>query len=118
MFTDESAKDGRTHIRQYGRAYRGTQCCQRTHFIRGVRYSILPVLTLDGIITYDIIQGSVSSERFVQFLRQYVVRPVDLIFGNSGSIIFRSPSPILILDPTASWSLITVISTIPLRSAN
>ena len=36
--------------------------------VRGRCYSILPVLTLDGLIAWDIIEGSVTSERFVQFL--------------------------------------------------
>ncbi|KAJ8587036.1 hypothetical protein M405DRAFT_697948, partial [Rhizopogon salebrosus TDB-379] len=36
------------------------------------RYSILPILTLNGIIAYDIIEGPVTSERFVQFLREYL----------------------------------------------
>jgi hypothetical protein len=37
------------------------------------RLSILPVLTLDGIITYDIIPGSVTLAWFLQFLRELVV---------------------------------------------
>ncbi|THU81206.1 hypothetical protein K435DRAFT_573138, partial [Dendrothele bispora CBS 962.96] len=36
------------------------------------RVSILPVLTLDGIITYDLIPGPVTSARFVQFLRELI----------------------------------------------
>ncbi|KIK35733.1 hypothetical protein CY34DRAFT_53568, partial [Suillus luteus UH-Slu-Lm8-n1] len=36
-------------------------------------YSILPILTLDGIITYDIIEGPVTSERFIQFFREHVL---------------------------------------------
>ncbi|KAG1850454.1 hypothetical protein F4604DRAFT_1495438, partial [Suillus subluteus] len=35
-------------------------------------YSILPILTLDGIIAYDIIEGPVTSERFAQFLREHL----------------------------------------------
>ncbi|KDQ55614.1 hypothetical protein JAAARDRAFT_91352, partial [Jaapia argillacea MUCL 33604] len=37
------------------------------------RYSILPILTMDGIIAYDIIEGLVTSEWFVQFLRDHVI---------------------------------------------
>jgi hypothetical protein len=51
----------------------GKRCVQRKCFVRGRRYSILPVLTLDGLITWDIIEGSVTSERFVEFLRENVV---------------------------------------------
>ncbi|PBK92653.1 hypothetical protein ARMGADRAFT_930649, partial [Armillaria gallica] len=35
-------------------------------------YSILSILTLDGIIAYDIIPGSVTSEKFVDFLRKKI----------------------------------------------
>ncbi|KAG2351152.1 hypothetical protein BDR07DRAFT_1321117, partial [Suillus spraguei] len=49
------------------------RCVQRKCFVRGKRYSILPILTLDGIIAYDIIEGPVTSERFVRFLREHVV---------------------------------------------
>ncbi|KAF8833341.1 hypothetical protein BDN67DRAFT_917217, partial [Paxillus ammoniavirescens] len=36
------------------------------------RYSILPTLTLDGIIAYDIIEGSVTGEHFIQFLKDHM----------------------------------------------
>jgi hypothetical protein len=39
----------------------------------GKRFSILPIITLDGIITHDIIEGSVTTEKFVDFLRELVV---------------------------------------------
>jgi hypothetical protein len=42
-------------------------------FIHGVRHSILPALTLDGIISLDIFEGSVNKERFLSFLREQVV---------------------------------------------
>jgi len=73
MFTDETAKDEQTSGRRMGWSKVGTQCVQRRCFVRGQRYSILPVLTLDGLITWDIIEGSVTSERFVQFLRENVI---------------------------------------------
>jgi len=73
MFGDEASKDERTLGRRRGWSLRGTRCIQRKCFVRGKRFSILPILTLDGIIAYDIIEGSVTSERFVQFLRELVV---------------------------------------------
>ncbi|KIJ68871.1 hypothetical protein HYDPIDRAFT_81779, partial [Hydnomerulius pinastri MD-312] len=36
-------------------------------------YSILPVITLDGIIAYDIIEGAVTSKHFTQFLRDFIM---------------------------------------------
>ncbi|KAI0682350.1 hypothetical protein BC835DRAFT_1299641, partial [Cytidiella melzeri] len=64
MFTDESHKDQRTHDRLYGYSEIGVPCVQRATFVHGqsCRYSsILPLLTLDGIITYDLIEGSLTS---------------------------------------------------------
>jgi hypothetical protein len=40
---------------------------------RGTRWSILPILTLDGIVTHDIVHGSVTSQHFLRFLRELVV---------------------------------------------
>jgi hypothetical protein len=41
--------------------------------VHGRRYSILLVLTMDGLIMLDIAEGLVTSERFVQFLQENVV---------------------------------------------
>jgi len=79
MFGDEAAKDERTSARKRGWALRGSRCIQRKRFVRGRRLSILPILTLDGIIAYDIIEGSVTSERFLQFLRELVVSSVSFV---------------------------------------
>ena len=80
MFVDESAKDERTSGQRMGRSRVGTRCVQRRCFVRGCCYSILPVLTLDGLITWDIVEGSVTSERFVQFFQENVVRHYMFIF--------------------------------------
>jgi hypothetical protein len=74
IFIDEAAKNKRTTGRPMGWAVVGERCVQRRCFVRGQRYSILPALTLDGIITYDIIEGSVTAARFLTFLRELVVR--------------------------------------------
>ena len=74
MFVDEAARNKRTSARAKGWSSVGKRCVQRTCFGRGQRFSILPILTLDGIITYDIIPGSVTSDRFLQFLHEMVVR--------------------------------------------
>ena len=73
MFGDEAAKNERTTARRRGWSVQGSRCVQRKVFVRGRRFSILPILTLDGIIAYDIIEGSVTSDRFLQFLRELVV---------------------------------------------
>jgi len=73
MFIDEAAKNDRTSARLKGWAPIGARCVQRRCFVRGKRFSILPVLTLDGIVAHDIIEGSVTASRFLQFLKELVV---------------------------------------------
>jgi len=73
MFGDEASKDERTSNRRRGWSRQGTRCVQRKCFVRGRRFSILPIITLDGIIAHDIIEGSVTTEKFVEFLRELVV---------------------------------------------
>jgi hypothetical protein len=73
MFVDEAAKNKKTAGRPKGWAVIGKKCIQRRCFVRGQRYSILPILTLDGVITHDIIEGSVTAARFLEFLRELVV---------------------------------------------
>ena len=70
---DESAVDGRTGQRGYGRSRVGNPCVKRMTFLRGVRYSILPALTTDGMIALDVFEGSITKEKFLYFLREQVV---------------------------------------------
>lgn len=73
MFVDEAARNKRTSARRWGWSLKGRRCVQRRCFVRGQRYSILPILTLDGIIVHDIIEGSVTAEKFLHFLERLVV---------------------------------------------
>ena len=73
MFTDDSAKDECTQTRRHGWAPKNTHCVSQVHFVRGQRYSILHLLTLNGIVVHDIIEGSVTAEHFLEFLREMVV---------------------------------------------
>ncbi|SJL09547.1 uncharacterized protein ARMOST_12927 [Armillaria ostoyae] len=73
MCIDEAHRNRRTSVRKKGRTPIGIRCVSRRHFVRGQRVSILPVLTIDGIIVHDIIPGSVTSLRFLEFLRECVI---------------------------------------------
>jgi len=95
MFGDEASKDERTSNRCRGWSQQGTQCVQRKCFMRGKRFSILPIITLDGIIAHDIIEGSVTTENFVNFLRELVVlSQFDIPYVFTSNLEFRFPSPI------------------------
>lgn len=73
MFGDESAVDQRATVRKRAWAPLGSRCVQKSCFVRGQRYSLLPILTIDGLVTFKVFEGSVTSERFVEFLREFVV---------------------------------------------
>ena len=89
MFIDEAARNRRTSGRSKGWASVGRRCVQHRLFVRGQRFSTLPVLTIDGIITHDIIPGSVTSDRFLQFLQELVIPLTNPYPG---------PRSVLILD--------------------
>jgi hypothetical protein len=57
VFLDESSKDGRTLIRKYDHAPSGEVPVEQVIFDRGVRYSILPALTLDGYMAVRVVEG-------------------------------------------------------------
>ena len=68
VFADESSKDDRTSIRNYGRSIAGQRACEIISFKHGVRYSILPALSLSGIIAIRIVQGSVDGLEFYDWV--------------------------------------------------
>jgi hypothetical protein len=121
MFVDEAARNKKTSARTNGWSLMGKRCVQRQCFSRGERFSILPILTLYGIITYDIVPGSVTSERFLQFLRELVVCAYISTFGHVSNAVrmpCRSPFPIPTQVPEASLFLITAISITLKKCAN
>ena len=74
VFLDESAVDNRTVWRESGWAAAGTPAVERSTFLRGVRHSILPALTSQGMLALEIFEGSVNKERFTRFIRENIVR--------------------------------------------
>ncbi|KAI6010644.1 hypothetical protein PISMIDRAFT_50406, partial [Pisolithus microcarpus 441] len=52
-------------------------------------YSIIPAITLDGIIAYDIVEGPPSLQQFLRFLKEQVMP-----FTNP----YPGPHSVLIMD--------------------
>ena len=73
IFLDESAKDDRTISRRYGYSEVNTRAIKKVVFIRGKRYTLLPALSLDGIIAVKIIEGNCTKEIFREFIISQVV---------------------------------------------
>jgi transposase len=115
MFVDEAARNKKTSGRKMGWSLVGTRCIQRRCFVHGQRYSILPILTLDGIITHDVIEGSVTTETFVTFLRELVVRVIHPLYHD---VLTHSryllPIHTLGLEVSLFWT--TAVYTMPRKS--
>jgi len=73
VFVHEAGVDDQTNLCRYGWALLGQACVCHTSFLRGRKYSILPALSVDGIVALDIFEGSVNREHFLTFLRNHLV---------------------------------------------
>lgn len=116
IFLDESARDERTNSRRFGWSLKGTPFFQQQVFIRGARVSILPALTLDGIIAYDLIDGSVTAERFGQFLREMVVSfSLEIFYAPYSLCSYRCHLRTPTLELGVCWSWTTATYTVPIQ---
>ncbi len=73
VFVDESAANERTMNRRMGWSPRGFPCKVRMPGRHSVRWSILPAITIEGYISWDIYQGSIDGERFNHFIEQLLL---------------------------------------------
>jgi transposase len=76
LCTDESSKDDRMVAQCWGYSRIGVWCSTYGPFVRGKWYLILPLLSINGYIAHDIVEGSVIAEIFEAFLCEQVVRIV------------------------------------------
>jgi hypothetical protein len=58
VFVDESSKDERTISRSHAYSKFNTRPTIKVPFVRGERWSILPALTVNGIVYAEIVEGS------------------------------------------------------------
>lgn len=86
MMTDETSKDDRTTMRRRGRSLEGQRAEAHDVFVRGVRYSLLPLLTLDGIVAAIVVEGSVTRRVFLRFLEKHVM-PLTSPFPGPRSVL-------------------------------
>src|SRR3954447_11631788 len=73
IFMNEASKDERTLFRGYGYSLKNTFATKKSVFVRGIRYTILPALSLQGIIAVEIMEGSCTKEKFKEFVISNVV---------------------------------------------
>jgi len=59
--------------RRYGYSCVGARAQSKVVFVRGKCYSILPALTIDGIVAVEVIEGSYNKKKFEDFIYTQVV---------------------------------------------
>ncbi|KAF8595844.1 hypothetical protein BDV93DRAFT_456029 [Ceratobasidium sp. AG-I] len=88
VFVDESSSDRRTTYRQRGWALSGERVFRKSFFVRGQRYSILPSLSLSGILSFTVVKGSFTAETFRTFIELTLLRMNP----------YPGPNSVLIMD--------------------
>ena len=73
VFVDETSKDKRTETRHYGYAKIGERATVSTPFGRGTRFSVAAALSVNGYLAHLIVEGSVNSNLFFDFIVNDVV---------------------------------------------
>jgi len=68
VMADESAVNILTTYRLNGWAFTGMRAHKSCKFVRGTRYSLLPAITIDGIIYSHIKVGGYNGEEFLEYL--------------------------------------------------
>jgi transposase len=68
VFLDESSKDDHTTLPRYGQSLSGQSPFDSVRLNRGIRYSVLPALTIDGYMTVQVVEGSIDGTEFYDFI--------------------------------------------------
>lgn len=69
IWLDESGCDRRNSTRKWGYSLRGMTPRDQRLLVRGVRYSVVPIVSVKGIHDIHIIQGTMTGERFENFIK-------------------------------------------------
>ena len=72
-FLDEVSKDERTSFRARGLSHKGTRAIQKGVFVRGHRFSAEGLLTIDGMISNTVVEGSMTRVLYLEYLEFSVV---------------------------------------------
>jgi hypothetical protein len=94
---DESVANEHICNRKYGWASRGVTPHEYRLFKHSERWSILPAYTVDGFITWEIIQGAFTTELFEEFF-EFKVLPRYNPYPGERSIIIMDNAPIHISE--------------------
>lgn len=72
-FLDEVSKDERTSGRRRGRSMKGLRAVKKGVFVHGRRFSAEGSLTVDGMVSNTVVEGSMTRARFLEYLEHSVL---------------------------------------------
>lgn len=82
LWLDESGCDRRNTIRKYGYSMRGIPLCDQRLLVRGIRYSAIPILSLEGVHDVYLAEGNVNGDKFTKFVEKCLL-PILMPFNGS-----------------------------------
>ena len=94
IFLDESGCDNRDSVRKKGYSLRGKPARKQKLLVRGEHVSLLCTMSLEGILTCNLVRGVVDGEKFLDFIDKCVM-PTLMPFNGT------NPSSIVIMDNCA-----------------
>ena len=72
-FLDEVSKDEQTSFHTHGCSHVGTRAIQKGVFVRGCHFSAEGLLTIDGMVSNTVVEGSMTQAMYLEYLEFSVV---------------------------------------------
>ena len=79
-FLDEVSKDEQTSFRACGRSQKRTRAVWKGVFVQGRHFSAEGLLTIDGMISNMVVEGSMTRAMFLEYLEFSVVHISQFLF--------------------------------------
>jgi len=91
IWIDESGCDRRDSIRKFGYGIRGVPPRSHQLLIHGTRYSVIPIMSTEGIHDISLYEGTVNGSKFEDFIENSLLQPFNGI----------NPFSVVIMDNAA-----------------
>ena len=99
VWLDETGCDNRNALRKKGYSVRGMPLRDHQLLIRGVRYSAIPVMSLDGIHNVYILEGTTNGEKISEFVQKCLLPCLNPFNGiNSQTVVVMDNASIHHID--------------------
>lgn len=99
IFLDKSGWDQRNCLRKRGYSIRGMTPRDHRLLVRGIRYSAIPVMCMDGILDVSLLEGNVNGTRFEYFVKNCLLRILRPFNGiNKHSVVILDNASIHHVD--------------------